>query len=64
MSHTVYCAEIEIYYSRHESDEEFVTYHVSGISKALRDKAIDRILEDGGEINFERYYTKSVSQVS
>ncbi len=58
MPRTLYCAEVEIQYSPDESDEEFVTYHVSGLNKAMRDKAIDRILEDGGELNFERYYTE------
>ncbi|MCD9492604.1 hypothetical protein GLP30_17225 [Photobacterium phosphoreum] len=48
-----YCAEIEVY-----EDDEYITYYVTGITKAMRDKAIDRLLEDGAIINFENYWTE------
>lgn len=62
MPRTLYCAEVEIRYSPDENDEEFVTYHVSALNKAMRDKAIDRVMEGGGEINFERYYTETATE--
>ncbi|SKC34216.1 hypothetical protein CZ809_03828 [Photobacterium piscicola] len=46
-----FCAEIEVL-----QGDEYITYYVKGANKSMRDKAIDRLLEDGGEITFEKYW--------
>ncbi|MGD6735473.1 hypothetical protein ACN08N_00085 (plasmid) [Photobacterium leiognathi subsp. mandapamensis] len=48
-----YCAEIEVY-----EDDEYRTYFITGITETMRDRAIERLLEDGGMINFEKYWTE------
>nr|AKN37290.1 hypothetical protein [Vibrio sp. F12 FF_152] len=49
---TVYCAEVEIAYD----NGEYKTFTISGCTPGMRNKAMDRLIEDEGEVNYCRNY--------
>lgn len=51
---TVYCAEVEIAYD----DGKYETFTISGCTPGLRNKAMDRLIEDEGEVNYCQRTTK------
>ncbi len=55
----VYCAEIELRYRNLGGEDEFRTFYVSGLNRAMRDRAIETLAQDEcAEVWAERYYTE------